>query len=53
MVTVVVAVTATQPPDAAVVYVTVYVPAVLALGVISPVLASIFSPAVDEKVPPV
>ena len=41
IVTATVAVTAVQPPLDGVVYVTVYVPAVLVLGVIAPVLASI------------
>ena len=36
---------AEQPPDAAIVYVTVYVPAVLELGVIAPVLVLILKPA--------
>ena len=36
--------TAEQPPVAAIVYVTVYVPAVLVLGVIAPVLALILKP---------
>ena len=35
------------------VYVTVYTPAVLVLGVIAPVVASILNPAVEEKTPPV
>ena len=42
---VVVAITAAQPPDAGVVYVTVYVPAVLVLGVMAPVPALIVKPA--------
>ena len=45
IVTEVVVVTITQPPAAAIVYVTVYVPAVLVLGVIAPVTASIDKPA--------
>jgi len=45
--TVVVFITAAQPPEAAIVYV-VYVPAVLVLGVIAPVLASILKPVVEE-----
>ncbi len=53
IVTVVVFITAEQPPAAAIVYVTVYVPAVLVLGVITPVLALILKPAVEEYVPPV
>jgi hypothetical protein len=40
----VVVVTAEQPPIAAIVYVTVYVPAVLALGVMAPVLELILKP---------
>jgi hypothetical protein len=44
MVTVVVVVTAEQPADAAIVYVTVLVPAVLELGVIAPVLVLILKP---------
>ena len=45
--------TAAQGPVAAIVYVTVYVPAVLVLGVIAPVLASMLKPVVEEYVPPV
>ena len=48
MVTDVAVVTAEQPPVAAIVYVTVYVPAVLVLGVIRPVLALILKPVVEE-----
>src|SRR5205823_14623134 len=44
---------AAHPPDEGMVYVTVYVPAVLVLGVIAPVLGSIVNPAVEENVPPV
>ena len=44
IVTLVVVLTAVQPPDAAIVYVTVYVPAVLVLGIIAPVLALILNP---------
>jgi hypothetical protein len=44
---------AAQPPDAGIVYVTVYVPAVLVLGVIAPVLGSIVNPAGALYVPPV
>ena len=44
MVTLAVVLTAEQPPVAAIVYVTVYVPAVLVLGVIAPVLALILKP---------
>jgi hypothetical protein len=44
-VTLVVAVTAAQPPAASVVYVTVYVLGVLVLGLISPVAALMVSPA--------
>ena len=53
MVTVAVATTAAQPPVAASVYVTVYVPAVLVLGMIAPVLALMLKPVVEEYVPPV
>ena len=42
-----------QPPLAAMVYVTKYVPAVLVDGVIAPVDALIDNPAVEEQVPPV
>ncbi len=46
--------TAEQPPEAAIVYVTVYVPAVLVLGVIAPVLALMLNPDEFELyVPPV
>ena len=44
---------AAHPPLAGMVYVTVYTPAVLVLGVIAPVVASILNPAVEEKTPPV
>jgi hypothetical protein len=37
-----------QPPDAGTVYVTVYVPGALVLGVIAPVVPSIVNPRVDE-----
>ena len=47
MLTLAVVLTAEQPP-AAIVYVTVYVPAVLVLGVISPVLAFILKPVAEE-----
>jgi hypothetical protein len=53
IVTVVVVVTAAQPPDAAIMYFTVYVPAVLVLGVIAPVLALMLKPVVEEYAPPV
>ena len=53
MVTLAVVLTAEQPADAAIVYVTVYVPAVLALGVIAPVLALMLNPVAEEYVPPV
>ena len=53
IVTVVVFITAAQPPEAAIVYVTVYAPAVLVLGVIAPVPALILKPVVEEYVPPV
>ena len=48
-----VAVTEGQPPFAAMVYVTLYVPAVLLEGVIAPVEALIVNPAVEENVPPI
>jgi hypothetical protein len=51
-VTEVVAVTPAQPPDAGIVYDTVYVPAVLWSGLIPPVVGLILRPAVDENVPP-
>ena len=44
MLTLAVATTAEHVPAAAIVYVTVYVPAVLVLGVIAPVLALIIKP---------
>jgi hypothetical protein len=50
--TLVVAVTIPQLPDAAIVYVTVYVPALLLLGVIAPVLVLMVKPAVEEYLPP-
>ena len=53
IVTLYVATTAEQPASAAIVYVTVYVPAVLVLGVIAPVLASMLKPVAEEYVPPV
>ena len=53
IVTLAVELTAEQPPTAASVYVTVYVPAVLVLGVIAPVLALMLKPVVEEYVPPV
>ena len=53
IVTVVVFTTAAQPPVAASVQLTVQVPTVLELGVISPVLASMLKPVVEEYVPPV
>ena len=48
IVTLAVVLTAEQGPVAAMVYVTVYVPAVLVLGVMAPVLASILKPVVEE-----
>jgi len=43
-----------QPPEAGIVYLTVYVRAVLVLGVIAPVPGSIVNPpGIEEKVPPV
>ena len=53
IVTVVVFITAAQPAEAAIVQLTVQVPAVLVLGVIAPVLALMLKPAVEEYVPPV
>ena len=47
IVTLAVVLTAEQPA-AAIVYVTVYVPAVLVLGVIAPVLALMIKPVVEE-----
>ena len=47
MVTDVAVVTAEQPPVAAIVYVTVYIPAVLELGVMAPVLELILKPVVE------
>jgi hypothetical protein len=46
-------VNAAQPPAAATVYVTVYIPTVDVARVTAPVLALITSPAVDVYVPPV
>ena len=48
IVTLAVATTAEQGPVAAMVYVTVYVPAVLVLGVMAPVLALMIKPVVEE-----
>jgi hypothetical protein len=48
MTTEVVAVTIVQLPAAGIVYVTVYVPAVLKLGVIAPVVELIDKPEVEE-----
>jgi len=53
MLTLAVVLTAAQPPAAAIMYVTVYVPAVLVLGVIAPVLASMLKPVAEEYVPPI
>ena len=53
MVTLAVVLTAEQPSSAAIVQLTVYVPAVLVLGMIAPVLALILKPAAEEYVPPV
>jgi len=47
MVTDVVVITAEQPPVAAIVYVTVYVPAVLVFGVMAPVVELILKPVVE------
>ena len=52
IVTEVVAWTVAQPPAAAIVYVTVYVPTVLVLGVIAPVTLFKVKPAVELYVPP-
>jgi hypothetical protein len=48
----VVAFTIPQPPDAAIEYVTVYVPAVLEPGVIAPEFELIVNPLVEEYLPP-
>jgi hypothetical protein len=48
IVTLAVVLTAEQGPEAAIVYVTVYVPAVLVLGMIAPVLALMLKPVVEE-----
>ena len=53
IVSVVVVISSKQPPDAAIVYVIVYVPAVLVLGVIAPEPALILKPVVEEYAPPV
>ena len=53
IITLAVVVTAEQVPAAAIVYVTIYVPAVLVLGMIAPVLALMLKPVVEEYVPPV
>ena len=53
MVTLAVVLTAEQPAASAIVYVTLYVPAVLEIGVISPVLALMLKPVVEEYEPPV
>ena len=53
IVTLAVVLTAEQGPVAAIVYVTVQVPAVLVLGMIAPVLALMLKPVVEEYVPPV
>ena len=45
MLTLAVVLTAAQPPEAAIVYLTVYVPASLVLGMIAPVLELILKPA--------
>jgi hypothetical protein len=50
--TVAVAVTVAHPPAAGIVYVTVYVPGVLVLGVISPVVELIDNPDAELKEPP-
>jgi len=48
MLTLAVVLTAEHVPAAAIVYVTVYVPAVLVLGVMAPVLSSMLKPEVEE-----
>ena len=48
IVTLAVVLTAEQPAAAAMVYVTVYVPASLVLGVMAPVLSSTLKPVVEE-----
>ena len=53
IVTAAVVLTAEQPADAAIVQVTVQVPAVLVLGFIAPVLGSMLKPVVEEYVPAV
>ena len=53
IITLAVVVTAEHVPAAAIVYVTIYVPAVLVLGMIAPVLALMLKPVVEEYVPPV
>ena len=53
IVTIVVVVTDAHPPEAGIVYATVYVPGVLVDGVISPVEALKANPVEDEYVPPV
>ena len=53
IVTIAVVLTAEQPPVAAIVQLTVQVPAVLVLGVIAPVLALMLKPVVEEYVPPI
>ena len=53
MVTLAVATTAEQPSEAAIVQLTLQVPAVLVLGIITPVLELILKPVVEEYVPPV
>ena len=53
IVTLAVVLTAEQPPAAAIVYVTVYVPTVLELGVTAPVLELILKPAgLELYIPP-
>ena len=53
IVTAVVVISSKQPPAAAIVYVIVQVPAVLVLGVSSPVLELMLKPVVEEYEPPV
>jgi hypothetical protein len=53
IVTAVVVVTIPQPPAAAIVYVTIYVPILLDEGVMSPVKLFMVNPAGAENIPPV
>ena len=53
MVMLVVVLSAAHPPEASVLYVTVYVPGVLPAGVMPPVEELMIKPGVDENIPPV